>query len=315
MLRITAKSIIDEFDARGITYQIVNETRSIVRYKIGDTWRFLRSSLTEFASPVGVSIADNKHLTREIIKLLDIQAPAEVAVKSIDNAQELLSAHDEIVIKPCDAAHGNGVSTGITSAKHLAKAVDYAREASPSGDVIAQEMVYGQDIRILIIGGSYAAACERVPACVNGDGSSTVEELIFEENDTNPLRGDNYTNALNKIDMSAAKQFSGAKLHETPRKNEEVQVVGTANLGTGGMSRDITDLIPQAIIEQAESISKFVGLPICGVDYIAEDIADAKTYNLIELNACPSFGLHLYPTTGKQQPVDILFVDYLMEQV
>lgn len=314
MLRITARCIANEFDARGVDFEIVDKDKSILRYKNRGRWHYVRSSLCEFASAVGVSIADNKRLSRRIAEEIGLNTPDEVVADSSEDAHLLLKRHKRVVVKPTDAAHGNGVTTAVSSTIDLKNAVNRAEEFSPSNTVIVQEMIDGYDIRVLIIGYEFAAATQRIPASVVGDGTSTISELIEKENLENDFRGENYTTRLNNIDLDAAKHHLGDDVDAVPDMGECLSVVGAANVGTGGISKDISSDIPDTIRQKAIEFSRHVGLPVCGVDFIASDISDAKTYSFIEANACPSFGMHIQPAIGKSQPVDILFVDYLMEQ-
>lgn len=315
MLRITARSIAKEFDSRGVKYEIVDKDKSILRYKNHAKWHYLRSSLCEFASPVGVSIADNKRVSRIVAQELGLNTPEECDANSTKDTRQFLKQHKRLVVKPIDAAHGDGVTTGVSSMSKAEVAIEIARGYSPSKTVILQEMVDGEDLRLLVIDKKVVAATKRVHASVTGDGVSTIEELINNENSQNDLRGENYMKSLNIIDIDAARRHLGKNMLTVVREGVSVPVVGTANIGTGGTCVDITDSIPKEAQQKAVDFSQHIGLPVCAVDFIASDITYEKSYKFIEVNSCPSFGLHLRPSVGNAQPVDILFVDYLMEQV
>jgi hypothetical protein len=176
---------------------------------------------------------------------------------------------------------------------------------------LLQQQVSGNDLRILIIDGQLAAASERVPASVVGDGSSTIMQLIEKENITNSLRGVNYEKPLNKIDVDSALQFLGESvLHTIPKKGESVQVVGTANIGTGGHAINRTDAVPAAIIDEAKKFASSTGVYTCGVDFLYDQ--SSQSWYFIEANSSPSFGLHLWPTEGEAINVTQIFVTRLL---
>lgn len=314
MLRFTVSAIIDELSRRDIKHEVVDVGRSIVRYRHNNRWRYLRSSVTEYSSPVGVTIADNKNLSSRVARELGIPVPAEVVLSDATDARNLLEECGEIVIKPADASHGNGVTTNIIRPSQIRRALKHALNNSRTKIAIAQQMIYGHDARILIIDHKAVAITQRIPASVTGDGKSTIEQLIKLENANNPNRGQNDEELLAEISLDSARRYLGRKLKSVPKPNQVVQVVGASNLGAGGISKDITNTVPQSIKKMAEKLSREINLPVCGVDFIAGDIKDAQSYCFLEINACPGFGLHFRPVIGEGVRVDIMFVDYLMEQ-
>ncbi len=224
-----------------------------------------------------------------------------------------LDIHQSVVVKPSDGSHGNGVTTNLTNVAQLDEAVRGALAASKSKTVLLQEHITGHDVRVLIIDGKLAAAAVRTPADVIGDGTHTIAALIDTEN-ASDLRGTEYHTSLNVISREAATAFLGSGYIETsvPALGEHVQVVGTANIGTGGTATDITDVLPKAIIDQSVRLLQELSLQCGGVDFIASDLEDASSYCFIEVNASPSFGLHLKPTHGSSKQVQKLFVDMLI---
>lgn len=316
MLKITAKTIVDELRRRNVPVEILEERYGIIRYKNGDNWRLLRSSASDDASWLGSFVARHKQLTHEFLRDEDLGDPATMQYSDEASAVAFLQTHEQVVVKPTDAGHGNGVTTGIRTKEALLNAIASAQRASRSGTVILQEQLRGEDVRVLIIGGTYAAAALRTPATVVGDGKRTLRQLIERENEQNEGRGSNYQKRLNYIDIAAAEIFLGGRIDaDTPALGEVVRVTGPANIGMGGTSMNLTSELPEQIIRKSERIAKKLGLPTCGVDFMVEDPADAASYRFIEVNACPSFGLHLFPTIGRPEPVAVKLVDYLLSGV
>lgn len=316
MLRITAKAVIDEFRARDIPYAIIDEDRSILRYEKNGHSYFIRGTVGEFSSASGVMVANSKIMSDIVARELNLTVPETAVYKSKSKALDFLKNHQPIVVKPASEAHGRGVRVNVETEDELISAVKYSLSLSyNSKDILLQKQVEGADIRVLVVGYEVVAVSQRIPAFVYGDGTHTVEELIAIENSTNPVRGENYSTQLNYIDVGAAREFLGKSIARIPEKDEQIQVCGTANIGTGGISKDITDELPSVIKESAVSVARHLGMAVCGVDFIASDISKPDTYYFIEINASPSFGLHLQPFIGKKRDVAARFVDYIMETV
>ncbi|HSE60758.1 MAG TPA: hypothetical protein VLA88_00520 [Candidatus Saccharimonadales bacterium] len=314
-LKTTAKAILEELQARGVEAEVVNAEAGLLRYRKGGEWRLLRSSTPDSSSFTGGYISDRKPLANDMAASLGVPVPASciVATDDLAPALELLKQHLPLVVKPSDGAHGNGVTVGVATKEQLKAAVAKAKEHTIKGKVVVQEQVSGDDVRVLVIGSKTIAAAHRLPAKVIGDGKRTIRELIMFENENDPDRGINYEKKLNNIDLAAAERFLGERLdQDIPGNGERVQVVGTANIGTGGEAHDVTDsVLSSPLAGYAEQLATALRLDTAGVDFLW----DQKTgdVHFIEINACPSFGMHLMPVHGKPRNVAKDFVDFLLQ--
>lgn len=310
-MRTTSRLVYDELLSRGIAvqYQPVGEA-SFFLFPYRDKLHAMSGVSTDLSSSTSRTICNNKDITTIIGEALGVHMPATMVYTDEAAAHQFLADHERIVVKPADAAHGNGVTINVTSPELLAVAVQRAREFAVKDGVILQQQVTGNDYRVLVIDGVAVAVCERVPASVIGDGVHSIAELIETENATNPRRGHNYEKSLNVIDSEAARVFLGDKIYDVPAADEPVMVVGTANMGTGGKAINRTDDVPLGMKEEAERIASAVGAFTCGVDFMYDPARDA--YYLIELNSSPSFGLHHAPSEGEPINVVKIFIDRLL---
>jgi cyanophycin synthetase len=312
MIKSTSKMILEELLRRGFKAEVAVDDRfTLLRYFHDGAWQYLQSSMPHSSSAVGKLICDHKDLAAAVASQLDIPQPGTMVYIDHPTALAFMRKHGRIVVKPVDAAHGNGVTVGVDTDEQLTKAVQVAQSAAQGTTIILQQQVTGVDLRILIIDGTYVACAKREPAKVLGDGIHTLRELILHENDTNPERGHDYQLRLNKIDLDASERFLGDALDATtPAAGEEAPVVGTANIGTGGQAVDYTDRLPADLIEAAERFARATQIVACGVDFMWDE--QANTYHFIEANACPSFYLHTAPSEGRGRPVEKAFVDALL---
>ena len=86
-----------------------------------------------------------------------------------------------------------------------------------------------------------------------------------------------------------------------PPKNKTVYLLDNANLSTGGDPIDVTKIIHPDYKKIAISITKYMGLRLCGVDLMITGDIDRplKKYWVLETNAAP--GLDHYVKVGKAQ--------------
>lgn len=106
-------------------------------------------------------------------------------------------------------------------------------------------------------------------------------------------------------------------LETVPQRGEVVYLKSTANLSTGGTSIDVTDMVHPENITMAERISKIIGLDVCGIDIMAENLTQPLKESggaIIEVNAAPGFRMHLAPSEGLPRNVAAPVVDMLYPQ-
>lgn len=311
MLKITTRLIIDELVKRNFRYEMLDEPKTFYRFWDSNSREYiLRSNTTYKSSAAGYLYANNKTMSTFFANDIGVPTPDALLYTNESEAEEFLYKHHRLVVKPVDAAHGNGITIDVRDKESLKSAVEFAQKYSSK--VVLQELVQGDDYRVLIIGGKFVAAAIREPAFVTGDGISTIDELIKKENQ-DPDRGVNYQTKLNKIDLAAAQRFLDKKINDVPKSGEKINVVGVANIGKGGVSIDVTDNISDKIVEYSEKLASKLGLELCGVDFIYD--AESKQQiepKFIEINASPTFGLHHFPYEGEARDVTKLFVDWLI---
>jgi cyanophycin synthetase len=218
-----------------------------------------------------------------------------------------------LVIKPLDGNQGRGVSLNLTTADQVREAFDLAREISSK--VIVEEMFRGNDYRVVVVGGRMVAAAQRIPAHVWGDGRHTVRELIDLANH-DPRRGDHHEKPMTKIHTDplviAILKRHGRTLDAVPATGEMVLLRESANLSTGGEARDVTDRVHPTIRRACERAARVVGLDVCGVDLVVDDISQPVTGGgIVEVNAAPGIRMHHFPAEGTPRDVGGAIVDML----
>ena len=214
-----------------------------------------------------------------------------------------------VVVKPLAGHKGQGVTTNIQTEDHAIKAFQAlkngAREAGAAFDgAIVEKQITGTDHRLLTVKGKFAAALERVPAYVDGNGSDTIEKLIAIENDKE-VRLDNARSPLTKIriddDLLDYLKRQNLGLDSVPQEGERIFLRRVANISAGGVSINVTDKIHPKNIKLTEDIARYFNVTCMGIDVLTEDIGkpwDESSFGIIEINAGPGVFMHLAPAIG-----------------
>lgn len=219
------------------------------------------------------------------------------------------------MIKPLDGNHGKGASINVKKWEDAVTGLAYAKNYSRR--VIVEKFITGFDFRVLIIDHKLVAAAKREPAHVKGDGTQTIQQLIDETNQ-DPRRGYGHENVLTQIDVDRDTldllEKLGYTLETVPNRGEIVYLKSTANLSTGGTSVDVTDMMHPENIFLCERISRVIGLDVCGIDIMAENLTQPLKENggcILEVNAAPGFRMHLAPSEGLPRNVAAPVIDML----
>lgn len=306
----TVALVYEELLNRGVVAEIVSTRPSLIKYEIDGRVHYLHSVVSDNESAVAYVVAQNKWLTSMVCDDLGVPHPTSLTVKDYSvEAVEFLREHKNIAVKPLSGAHGNGITLSIDSRDALKSAISVAKEYDST--ILLQEMVGGDDIRLVFVGGIFAAAICRTPAQVVGDGRHTLRELIGIENMSPDRGGDVFADThRKKIPISHATSYLGHRYEtEVPGAGQEVRVVGPANLGTGGWARDVTDEAPSCLIRDAKKIVDTLQFSVCAVDFLYSSPDD---YCLIEINSAPGLNIHDDGRFGPPRGVVALYVDNLL---
>jgi cyanophycin synthetase len=303
----STQAILDEARKRNIPITRLDED-SLYMLGYGNKQQLFRATVMGTTNNLAVESAGCKWLTKSLLDKAGIAVPKGMVA---GNREELDEALDTIpfplVIKPIDGNHGRGITGNIMNRKTALKAAKQAWKIS--GKIIVEEYMEGSDYRFLLINYKLIAVAKRKPASVVGNGASTIRELIREVNN-DPNRGNGHEKILTKIKIdyqtkSLLKQ-EGLDLDDVLPFGKVVNLKRTANLSTGGTSRDVTDLVHPYNVFMAERVARMFQLDVCGIDIMAKDIAlPLKDGNgaVIEVNAGPGFRMHTHPSKGKARNV------------
>ena len=308
-------SIVEEAVARDIPW-IRLGTNSLVQLGYGVNQMRFQATITQKTSNIAVDIACNKEETKRMLDNASIPvASGSICVDDEDLEACIQKIGFPIVIKPLDGNHGKGASINVKNIADAKAGLLFAKTYSRR--VIVEKFITGFDFRVLVIDNKLVAAAKRVPAHVVGNGKESIQQLIDITN-MDPRRGYGHENVLTVItvdrDTEDLLEKSGYTLDTIPNGGEIVYLKSTANLSTGGTSVDVTDMMHPENIFLAERISRVIGLDVCGVDIMAENLTQPLKENggcILEVNAAPGFRMHLAPSEGLPRNVAAPVIDML----
>ena len=308
-------SIVEEAVARDIPW-IRLGTNSLVQLGYGVNQMRFQATITCNTSNIAVDIACDKEDTKRMLENSSVPvASGSICVDEEDLIETIDKIGFPIVIKPLGGNHGKGASINVKTLEEAKSGLEHAQKYGRR--VIVEKFITGHDFRMLVINHKLVAAAQRVPAHVIGDGEHTVSELIEIENQ-DPRRGYGHENVLTEIEIDRDSLDLLEKLGYTefsvPKKGEIVYLKSTANLSTGGTSVDVTEMVHPENIFLAERISRIIGLDICGIDIMAENLTQPLQQNggvILEVNAAPGFRMHLAPSEGLPRNVASPVIDML----
>lgn len=306
-------NIVDAATARGIPHIRLNDG-NLVQLGHGAAQRRIWTAETDGTSAIAEGICSDKDLTKTLLATCGIPVPEGQTVDSADEAWD--AAQDiglPVAVKPVDGNHGRGVTLDLMTESDV-RAAYVAAEAEGNG-VIVERCVPGEEHRLLVVGGRLVAASRGQASEVVGDGVHTMQQLVDQQLNTDPRRGEEESFPLEFIVLSKEQhmlvelQRQGLTPESVPEAGRRVRVQRHGNL-----THDVTDMVHPDIAALAATAARVVGLDIAGVDLVVKDIAQPLAQQagaIVEVNAGPGLLMHIKPESGQPRPVGKAIVDHL----
>lgn len=318
-----AKSHLMERECVRQGFNILRTGKGVFTARKGDQSLYFKLSRSPLVSVDAISLCTHKEATREFLAPLGFPVPRGRMFPSgdYDNAMRFANLIGyPVVVKPATGVRGIGVVPNIRSDDDLRGAFRVL-ESSQLGhdDFIIEKHIFGEDYRIMVIGGKVRAATLRAPANVVGDGKHSVAELILIKNryrqqiphlKSRPIK---FTEAtLYQLEKQGMSQ------HTVPEAGQKVVLSGSCNLSQGGDSVNVLHEMHPSIVKVAEEAVKSVpGLDYCGIDFLIEDHrkpVEESDIGICELNAHAAIGTACYTMFGEPVNVPRMAIEEILEQ-
>jgi cyanophycin synthetase len=306
----STRAIVQAARARGIPFIRLTEG-NLMQLGYGKAQRRIWTAETDRTSAVAEGIAQDKELTRKLLSAAGVPVPSGRVVKDADDAWLATRELGEpVVIKPVDANHGRGVSIRLEQEGEVRSA--FERAALEGSGVMVERFIPGTQHRVLVVGEQVVAAAAGEADELEGDGTSTIRELVARAN-RDPRRGEGSaqllsTLRLNDVALDLLRQ-QGFMPDSVPPAGQSVLIQYH-----GDLTVDETDQLHPDVATTCVLAAQTVGLDIAGIDLVAADIALPLAEQggaVIEVNASPGLVAHLKPLSGKPRPVGEAIVNQL----
>lgn len=294
--------IIDTALNRNIQVDFIIPEKGLFRLTSGKKTIYCNRSLTELTSVISAEICVDKYMTNSILRKAGIRVPNQILASTSNKNFQFFKQNKRVVTKPLSESLGRGVSVDIRSYQEMEDTIKLLK-VSGDENVLIEEFVEGEDVRVIIIDYKFIAAIHRTPPQVTGDGSSTIEELITKLNLEKPSTNQVPIN----YETKRCVKLSGYNLTDILPKNEIISVRKNTNEHTGGVPVDVTQKVNPFIKKIAEKIARVINIPVIGIDFLVSSVG-AEDYYVIEVNARPGLDGH------EPQPVAERFIDFLFPE-
>jgi GNAT-family acetyltransferase (TIGR03103 family) len=297
-----ARIIADEARRRGILVEVLDSAWGELRLVHGGRRVVTRESLSELTTAVAMSRCDDKQVTRRIFQRAGLRVARGRSATGDDADAAFLAEVGDVVVKPARGEQGRGITVGVHDRDELATAIALARGFCP--DVLLEEYVEGEDLRIVVIGHEVVAAAVRRPATVVGTGRHTIAELVAAHSRRRAAATGGESSVPIDDTTRETVRAAGYDMDDVLGEGVTLRVRRTANLHTGGTIHDVTASLHPELADAAVAASRAIDIPVTGVDMIVPAV-DQPDYVLIEANERPGLANH------EPQPTAARFVDLL----
>ncbi len=313
-LGVSAAELARAARRRGIPVRRLSDV-SLLQLGYGCRRRLIWAASTDQTSAIGVDIACDKAVTKQLLTAAGIPVPEGTVVQSVAEAVDAFGyLGAPVVVKPVSGHHGQDVFVAST-AEEVAAA---GAAGGGGGLVLVESYISGRDYRVLVVGGRVVAA-ELSPARVTGDGVRDIAALVDQVN-ADPRRGIGHDRPLTRIvldDVSVTQLADhGLTPASVPAPGQVVTLRHNANLSTGGTSKDVTDVVHPSVARMCVRAAAITGLDVCGIDLRLRDISQPLEGGyaagcVIEINSSPGLRMHLHPAEGTPRDVAGDIIDQL----
>jgi D-aspartate ligase len=253
--------------------------------------------LVELDDPVTLKVALDKTLVHRLMAPTGVSIPdhLEFDVRDPEPALEFLQrTGGPCVVKPAaGTGGGSGTTAGVTRPDELMRARLHAGKSSSR--LLIERQAPGAVYRLLFLDSDLLDVVRGVPGHLTGDGRSTIEALIFAENERRvAAKGTAGLSPLGVgLDMAIALEHAGLMLSSVPPAGHRVTIGTVTNNNAVENNETFRGELSPQLIAEARLAQDAVGLRLAGVDVITTDPARplAETGGVItEVNGTP--GLH-----------------------
>ncbi|GAA1405159.1 hypothetical protein AUR04nite_06990 [Glutamicibacter uratoxydans] len=264
----------------GATLQWLDGRRALVT---AGEQRFLLLGHKGTESFVGARTIGDKLATYELLDAAGVNTPKTALVASAEEAVGFQrSVGQPVVLKPRNGQKGNAVSVNLLGEEEIGQAF---LDAAAYGEVIVQEQIIGTaEFRCLTSPEECVSVVRRVLPWVQGDGVSTIEQLIVKENlrrQLYPSTYDGHTPTSGTIERYLNSQ--NLSLDTVLERGQRRQVLNFGGLSSGAEPFEVFEDVSDSVKDSASAaVAAIPGLGWGGVDIMLDQAGEPY---VIEINS------------------------------
>lgn len=250
----------------------------------------------------GGQIVRDKFLTKALLQKAGVATPrgglATTPEEAVRVQQQLGSA---VVVKPRFGGQGKGVTVNVESALDIRDAF----WAIPNRDqgVLVEEYINGVEFRLLATPEECFGAVRRLLPHVEGDGLSSIAELVDKKNE---LRKRNPNNCKLPIPvdrtMDKHLQRHGFTLSSILPEGKRIIVRNVGGISSGGEASECLDLLESAVLDLASNAMRAIPtMEWGGADILLSE--ETGLPYILEVNTNAAISNSTFPVYGRPKDV------------
>jgi len=236
------------------------------------------NGLTDFTGGASFHLTQDKGAANRFLKKHGFHVPSQEVYTNVKEALLFLEQNERIVVKPVSQWGGRGVSTHVSGKAELLAAIAFAKKYSD--EILLEECVHGTDWRMIFVNYEFVTAIQRTPAKIIGNGVDSIKRLIQKKNALAKKKDPSNIVPFNK-ETERTIAAIGLTYETIPGDGAHVFVRRTTNYHTGGTVDIIGSAVGSDLIDTGKFIAKLTGIPVLGVDVLANDNGH---HHIIELS-------------------------------
>ena len=239
----------------------------------GKCFTRINNCYVELDNPVTLHIAGHKAVTYALLSDAGLPVPANLSftLDSLDKLAEFVrNQPGPLVVKPAsNTGSGLGITTHLNTYRGCVKAAALASLYGP--ELLVEQFVAGEVYRLLFVGAEFVSGVRRNGLRIDGDGKSTLSELIRA---VNP---DLVANWRNDLDLQTTTRLQGFDESTVLAAGQNVLVKSAPDTYEDNIeirtvyTEDVTSELCSDIIEEARQAARVLRSELCGIDLILLD--------------------------------------------
>lgn len=297
-----------EFLKKGyeVSEEVRDDGRRFVTYTspAGKQWR-TRAALLRYpcVSEQARYISRNKEVAYKFAHKHGVSIPYTRYIQpdetiGAEDAARLLAQHKNLIVKPSNTSLSRGLTLTIRTQQALEAAILKARKVAPT--VLVQEQVEGEEIRFMVMNGKVVSALLRRTARVTGDGTSTLAQLIEQENAARRQLQFEYLSYPQLSEENIPAELLTSQ--RVPARGEVVELNRATMIKNGCSVYDIASDIHSSYMKLVEGLCQQLDTKFIVVDMFVKDYTQpkaARNHWFIEFNTSPVLKLFYGCRNGK----------------